>query len=168
MAVVGANQTMSAKWKKILSFFILLISSNCCKGNLKYFLLCVFFNISSNSVCLNFFCWIVRAPNLYATYFENTTVSLTYQFGPPETTLFVRGLSPSLFIASACQGETTQPTVVGIAVLSWYRLLRTYNTFCGPGRVTCPMTEHHLWPNILFIPSSSLLLLLHFEWFKTL
>ncbi len=31
--------------------------------------------------------------------------------------------------------------------------------------VTCPMTEHHLWPNILLMSSSSLL---HFEWFKTL
>ncbi len=31
-------------------------------------------------------------------------------------------------------------------------------------RVACPMTEHHLWPNILLLSSSSLL---HFDRFKT-
>jgi hypothetical protein len=39
------------------------------------------------------------------------------------------------------------------------------HSHCRRSMASCPMTEHHLWTNILLISSSSLL---HFEWFKTL
>ncbi len=39
------------------------------------------------------------------------------------------------------------------------------HSHCRRSMTSCPMTEHHLWPNILLI---SFLSFLHFEWFKTL
>jgi hypothetical protein len=88
---------------------------------------------------------------------------------------------PSIFPQHACWGYyKTKLSLKPVADLfDWSRWLAisSFSPLCSlpftfmaklkkeRDTVACPMTEHHLWSNILWISFSSLL---HFEWFKML
>jgi hypothetical protein len=133
-----SNNVCKKVRKKFFSFFIHLISSNCCKGNLKYsFLPCVFStDLVIVCVCMFefFLAGLSEYQKLICYLLSKCYCFFDISICPPETTIFVRGLSLFVYYCLCLSGRdhiTNHGRYSSVVLVSTFQHTRLFWVLVG-------------------------------------